>query len=96
LKNPFLGLAICAFLSSSASAATEYKDFAGQQCKKSELVKVIEIAKTGFTDGPMKGYINVKVTLPSGETTSAPFPSSLIGKLKIGDLACKATFLDAN
>jgi hypothetical protein len=96
LKNSFLGLAIFAFLSAPASAATEYKDFAGTKCKKLELVKVIEIAKTGFTNGPMKGYINVTVTLQNGETMSAPFPSSLIGKLKIGDLACKSTFVDEN
>lgn len=96
MKNSFLGLTICAFLSAPASAATEYKDFAGQKCKKSELVKVIEIAKTGFIDGPMKGYINVTVAFQTGETMSAPFPSSLIGKIKIGNLACKSTFVDEN
>lgn len=75
-------------------AATAYKDFAGQTCSKSKQVKIAKIAETAFTTGPMKGYVNVTVTMPNGETATAPMPSELLKKVNVGDLACKTTFLD--
>jgi len=83
-----------AFLVSTSVAAAEFKDFAGTKCKKSELATISEIAKAGFPSGPMKGYINIIITLPNGETVATPIPTYLAKKVKVGDQACKATFLD--
>jgi hypothetical protein len=94
MKIIILGLVAYALLVSTSVAAAEFKDFAGTKCKNSEIITVTEIAKLGFPSGPMKGYISVTVILQNGETVATPIPSDLAKKIKVGDRACKATFLD--
>jgi hypothetical protein len=102
LKRLFAGGALCAaFISSFVSpfitpayAAAGFTDFAGQSCAKSSQVTIAKVAKTGMPSGPMKGYVDVTVTLPNGDTASAPMPPELAKKIKAGDKACKATFVD--
>ena len=96
MKIIALGLAAYASLISTSSAAAEFNDFAGTKCKKSELAKITEVAKAGFPIGPMKGYINITIILPNGETVATPIPADLAKKVKVGDQACKATFLDGD
>jgi hypothetical protein len=94
MKIIALGLAACASLVSTSVAAAEFKDFAGTKCKNSELVTITEVAKTGFPSGPMKGYINITAVLQNGQHIATPIPTDLAKKIKVGDRACKATFLD--
>lgn len=94
MKIALLGLTVYFLSLAPCAGAAEFKDFAGQQCKRSELVTVAEISKKGFDTGPMKGYLNVTVILANGEKSTAPMPADLIKRIKVGDHACKATFVD--
>jgi hypothetical protein len=94
LKKVIVGLAVLAVVAASAHAAEQLKDFAGSKCSKAEFVTIVKVDTKAFAAGPMKGYVNVTVSLPSGETSTAPMPQDLVKKLKAGDKACKATFVD--
>lgn len=94
MRNIIIGMAVFASSFASAHAADPFKDFAGSKCSKAEFVTIVQVDTVPFAAGPMKGYVNVTVSLPSGETSTAPMPASLVKKLKAGEKACKATFVD--
>ncbi|MES2014967.1 MAG: hypothetical protein V4484_00620 [Pseudomonadota bacterium] len=93
MKSIIVGLAVCA-ISITSAAAQPFKDFAGMKCSKAELVTIVKVDNVAFAAGPMKGYYNVTVNLTSGESSTAPMPPKLAKKLKAGDKACQATFVD--
>lgn len=94
MKKVFVGLMLSAVAAGTAQAAEHLKDFAGSKCAKAEFVTIVKVDTKAFAAGPMKGYVNVTVSLPSGETSTAPMPQDLVKKLKAGDKACNATFVD--
>lgn len=94
MKKICIGFAALAIVAGSAQATEQLKDFAGSKCSKAEFVTIVKVDAKAFAAGPMKGYVNVTVSLPSGETSTAPMPQDLVKKLKAGDKACKATFVD--
>lgn len=85
---------VAAYSVASAHAAEPFKDFAGSKCAKVDFVSIVKVDTKPFSEGPMKGYVNVTVKLASGETSVAPMPQDLAKKLKARDKACKATFVD--
>ncbi len=94
MRNTLIAVAAFAMSISSAHAAKPFKDFAGTKCSTSQQVTIVKVDTVAFTSGPMKGYVNVTVTLPSGESSTAPMPLELAKTLKTGDKACQATFID--
>lgn len=94
MKNVFVAVAAATCSLASVHAAEPFRDFAGSKCMKADFVTIVKVEAKAFSDGPMKGYVNVTVSFPSGETSTAPMPKDLAKKLKIGAIACKATFAD--